>query len=284
MKWQPFMSTFVLNKMCEIISSGVRTDKGFKEVHLNTVAEHVFEFCVQDVSATQVYNHLRKWRGRWIQVSKLRDLSGASWDENTCSMVLEEEHYDGPDADHARDAEFLNTPIQNYNQMHHIFSFGLATGNHAMGSREPLGSPMPDFPATPNVEVIDGPDKHFDKPFEKPFDKPFDPGHDRKRKRGGLVEEEINVFCNMTEAVKEVATTIRECKPLDVHPDLYGAVMTQGGFSYEALMAALGHLLDNKAQGVGFVAMADAHTVLWLGSAWAFGYFGYFGSDSSVYG
>ena len=24
MKWQPFMSTFVLNKMCELISSGVK--------------------------------------------------------------------------------------------------------------------------------------------------------------------------------------------------------------------------------------------------------------------
>jgi hypothetical protein len=39
MKWQPFMSMFVLNKMCELISSGVRTDKGFKEVHLNAVAK-----------------------------------------------------------------------------------------------------------------------------------------------------------------------------------------------------------------------------------------------------
>ena len=121
---------------------------------------------------------------------------------------------------------------------------------------------MPDFPGTPDVEVLDGPDK----PFMRPFDKPFDPVHDRKRKRGGLMEEEINVFCSMTEAVKEVATTIRECKPLDVHPNLYGAVMTQGGFSDEALMAALSHLLDNKAQGVGFVAMADAHRVLWLRS------------------
>ena len=39
MQWQPFMSMFVLNKMCELICSGVRTDKGFKEVHLNTVAK-----------------------------------------------------------------------------------------------------------------------------------------------------------------------------------------------------------------------------------------------------
>ena len=146
--------------------------------------------------------------------------------------------------------------------MQHIFSFGLATGKHAMGSGEPLGSPMPEFPGTLDVEVVDGPDK----PFVKPFDKPFDPVHDRKRKRGGLMEEEINIFCSMNEVVKEVATTIRECKPLDVHPDLYGAIMTQGGFSDEALMAAPSHLLDNKAQGVGFIAMAGAHRVLWLRS------------------
>ena len=60
MKWQLFMSMFVLNKMCELISSGVRIDKGFKEVHLNTAAKQAFEFCGQEVSATQVYNHLRK--------------------------------------------------------------------------------------------------------------------------------------------------------------------------------------------------------------------------------
>ena len=39
MKWQPFLSMFVLNRLCGIIASGVRTDKGFKEVHLNTVAK-----------------------------------------------------------------------------------------------------------------------------------------------------------------------------------------------------------------------------------------------------
>ena len=110
MKWQPFMSTFVLNKMCELISSGVRTDKGFKEVHLNTVAKQVFEFCGQEVSATQVYNHLRKWRSRWIQVSKLRDLSGASWDENTCSIVLEAEHYAGHVAVSSQPSSFSYCP------------------------------------------------------------------------------------------------------------------------------------------------------------------------------
>ncbi|KAE8768802.1 Kelch-like protein 5 [Hordeum vulgare] len=57
----------------------------------------------------------------------------------------------------------------------------------------------------------------------------------------------------MTKAVKEVATAIRESKTLEIHPDLYNTVMEQDGFSDEALMAALSHLLDNKAEGVGYL-------------------------------
>ena len=89
------------------------------------------------------------------------------------------------------------------------------------------------------------------------------PVPDRKRKRAGFMEE-LSVFSSMTEAVKEVATAIRESKSVGVHHELYGAVMEQIGFSLEALMVSLSHQLDNKAQGVGFVAMGAAHMVLWL--------------------
>ena len=68
----------------------------------------------------------------------------------------------------------------------------------------------------------------------------------------------------MTEAVKEVAQAIRESKPTDMHPDLYNAVMDSVGFTEEALMVALGHLVDHKAQGVNFVGMAEQHRTLWL--------------------
>ena len=89
--------------------------------------------CGEEVTSTQVYNHPRKWRARWISVSKLKDLSGPSWDQNTL-IVLE---------DHPKDAKLLNTPIQNYNQMQHILSFGLATGKNAMGSMSLSVRPCP---------------------------------------------------------------------------------------------------------------------------------------------
>ncbi|KAE8782501.1 Translational activator GCN1 [Hordeum vulgare] len=136
----------------------------------------------------------------------------------------------------------------------HIFSLGLATVEHAMSSREALGSPMPEFPGTPDVElVLDGPDK----PFEHV------PMVDRKRTRSSLAEEDISVFTNMTEAMKEVATVIRESKSFDVQPEVYNAFMEQGGFDDEALMASLSHPLDNKAKCFGFVAMAGAHKDEW---------------------
>ena len=95
MKWLPFMSSFVLKKMCDLIQSGMRTDKGFKEVHLNTVAKGLADHCGVTVCSTQVYNHLRKWRHRWLTISRLRDLSGAQWCEDTKCIILEGVHYCG---------------------------------------------------------------------------------------------------------------------------------------------------------------------------------------------
>ena len=88
------MSSFMLRHLCQLISSGVRTDKGFKEVHLNQVAKQVQKFSGQEASRTHVYNHLRKWRVRLVKVTKLRELSGALWDDH-CMITLEEEHYNG---------------------------------------------------------------------------------------------------------------------------------------------------------------------------------------------
>ena len=132
----------------------------------------------------------------------------------------------------------------------------MGTSKHAMGSGQPLGSSMPKYPYTQESDTINV-DAH---------EKDGEHVHvlDRKRKRASFVDEELSVFSSMTEAVKEVATAIKASKSVDVHPEIYGAIMEQIGFSPEALMVALSHLLDNKAQGVGFVAMGADHRVLWL--------------------
>ena len=54
MKWLPFMSTFVLKHMTTLIRSGVRTDKGFKEVHLKACARALFAHCGAEIGRAHV--------------------------------------------------------------------------------------------------------------------------------------------------------------------------------------------------------------------------------------
>jgi hypothetical protein len=127
-----------------------------------------------------------------------------------------------------------------------------------MGSNEPLGKPTPSpKEATGTKEsdtiIINGPDKPSHAPRGK-------------RKRGALVEDELQAFSSITEVVRDVAQVIGDKKPVDMHPDLYHAVMSIVEFSQEALMASLGHLIDHKPQGTYYVGMNKAHMIMWLGT------------------
>uniref|UniRef100_A0A0D3HS06 Myb/SANT-like domain-containing protein n=1 Tax=Oryza barthii TaxID=65489 RepID=A0A0D3HS06_9ORYZ len=135
------MSAFMLRKMVELIAQGVKTNKGFKEVHLNQVAKNLTDHYGLDTSGTQVYNHLREWRSRWVRIARLKDLSGALWDDQNNMIVLEDEHYMGHTKDKSKDVEFLNVPLENYTPMAIIFGGTQATGRFAMGSNEALGGP-----------------------------------------------------------------------------------------------------------------------------------------------
>jgi hypothetical protein len=44
MKWLPFMSNFMLEKICALIKSEVIT---YKEVHLTSIAKALFEHCIR---------------------------------------------------------------------------------------------------------------------------------------------------------------------------------------------------------------------------------------------
>ena len=46
--------------MKQFIESGARADKGFKDKEVNMVAKQLREYYGEEVSFTQVYNHLRK--------------------------------------------------------------------------------------------------------------------------------------------------------------------------------------------------------------------------------
>jgi len=60
MHWSPVQSGFMLRRFHDLVGQGVKTEKGFKEVHVRQVALMVSEFAGVNVSTQQIYNHLRK--------------------------------------------------------------------------------------------------------------------------------------------------------------------------------------------------------------------------------
>jgi hypothetical protein len=95
MRWNNNTSGFVLRRMAQIVSEGSKTDKTYKDKDVNAVARLVSEFNGVPISATQVYNHLRKWKQKWSKIARLKDLSEASFDEDACAIMLEQDHYLG---------------------------------------------------------------------------------------------------------------------------------------------------------------------------------------------
>jgi hypothetical protein len=95
MRWNNNTSRFILMRMAQILSDGSRADKLFKDKNVNCVAKTLREYTRDVVSPTQVYNHLRKWKQEWSRVCKLKDLSGANFDEDVHAIMLDLDHYHG---------------------------------------------------------------------------------------------------------------------------------------------------------------------------------------------
>ena len=105
-----------------------------------------------------------------------------------------------------------------------------------------------------------------------------------KRKRGAFTEDEKLLLTKMSDAVNNVANALRETGPAHVDANLCLAVMETTRFSEEALIVAYTYLLDNKAQGRGFVGMSDSHRSLWLRTFLAKNYYMYNWSIARVHG
>ncbi|CAN6278687.1 unnamed protein product [Urochloa humidicola] len=261
LNWTTGMSGFVLHRFTELVAQGVKTDKGFKDVHLKKVAGDLSDFTGLNVIENQVYNHLRKWRARWTKIARLKDLSGANWDETLCMITLAPSHYEGHVKDHPKDAEFLNTPIVNYAQMEAIFASGVATRRFAMDSTEALGDPAD--AETMDVDPTDAPT-----PTEKSGDASDSKAKGNapplgKRKRG-MSEEDTSSMAGLTEAVWGFAGAVKETIHSEGAPGIVKAIMDCSNFTKPQLMFCLDHLMEHKRSALGFLDMDNEQRDLWL--------------------
>uniref|UniRef100_M8BHL1 Myb/SANT-like domain-containing protein n=1 Tax=Aegilops tauschii TaxID=37682 RepID=M8BHL1_AEGTA len=108
MVWTTSMTNTMLGFLADLVAKGKRTSSGFRETHLKQCAVVLNEQFKLAITFDQVRNHLKKWRKIWVRVVNLKNLSGAIWDEDTCTIRLSEEHYAG----HCMENGEINTSPQ----------------------------------------------------------------------------------------------------------------------------------------------------------------------------
>jgi hypothetical protein len=145
-----------------------------------------------------------------------------------------------------------------------------------MGSNEPFGKPVDLSTPEPQSNMIEQEELEFVDPFKTPgSQKTMDsnksnesskgvPTNLSKRKR--VAKEDRELMIGLTTAVNNVVENLIQLVKYDraMYAELYQAVMGVSGFTDEALMYALSHMMDNESQGFGFLEMTDPHMVLWL--------------------
>uniref|UniRef100_A0A804LUR2 Uncharacterized protein n=1 Tax=Zea mays TaxID=4577 RepID=A0A804LUR2_MAIZE len=142
-----------------------------------------------------------------------------------------------------------------------------------MGSNEPLGKPSDivdilDDGIEVTSDFVDASNltskgKTVDKgtPGDSIDTKPMSNLGKRKRY---VTDEDVVVFNGMKEDVSDVAAAVRESIHAEAAPGIYNAVINCPGFSREALMYALNHMMEHKATSLVFLDMTPDDRDLWL--------------------
>ena len=90
MHWPAALSTFVLNRMAELVKDGLDIDRGIRDASLDKICKDVLLFCNAKVSNTQLYNHLRKWKTRWNHLRILAQAEGVEWREESSTFFMDD--------------------------------------------------------------------------------------------------------------------------------------------------------------------------------------------------
>ncbi|ONM02273.1 10A19I.15 [Zea mays] len=93
--WTSAMSSFMLSYLSNVVSSGERTSSGFKKVHYNSCAKAINEKFQIALNGEQIKNHLKTWSRRFAKINRIRKVSGKGWDEDSFTITMDEEHYNG---------------------------------------------------------------------------------------------------------------------------------------------------------------------------------------------
>ncbi|XP_020081746.1 L10-interacting MYB domain-containing protein-like [Ananas comosus] len=271
-KWNSIMSRFFIQFMAEQARQGMKIDKSFKPQTLNAAVVAVNEQFGCKITESNVRNHLRTLRARWLQIKQLKEKSGVGWDEKEKKIIMGEDEYKTYIQANPKDEPYINKPINDYEELALICGNDQATGKYTKQTDQALGVNL-DGPSFINIDTTNEGDTGLDDIiFTESSQLPSTPKETTsnsskgKNKRIGekrLRDSETEVIRELATQVGQVATALKGTRSLQFSNELFQEVMKLP-FSVEQLEDAYDFLMENDVQARCFMAKPLEMRMKWM--------------------
>ncbi|XP_039120076.1 uncharacterized protein LOC120256443 [Dioscorea cayenensis subsp. rotundata] len=131
-RWKTEYDNYLIPLLVDQVSKGLKCDKSFKrEALMHVCTYHVNVKFNTEYTPENVENHYRTLKARYAEIKKVKDLSGAGWDDTTKTMILEPVVAFTYIEDHPAARPYINKPIENYEALKIICGEDYATASYA---------------------------------------------------------------------------------------------------------------------------------------------------------
>ncbi|XP_020693903.1 uncharacterized protein LOC110107834 isoform X1 [Dendrobium catenatum] len=265
-RWSPSMSRFLLSCLIEQAKLGLKVNKTFKRQAFIAAAEAVTERFKLLCSDSNVENHLRTIKTRFLQIKRLQSLSNTKFDEKEKKIIMDDVGYGAHIAANPKDEPFLNKPIEMYDEMAIICSEDNLTENFTNYLKEdPDGIAIV---APDDVNVVVDEDFEIEEDVdETPTRSQQVPSSSASTERTGQSSRRKH---NLAEKIDHLASQIGKLAEAirisrrGISSELFAEVMKVDGYDERSLGKAFDYLHENEKLGMAFLAKNGNLRQAWL--------------------
>ncbi|KAH7681163.1 Myb/SANT-like domain-containing protein [Dioscorea alata] len=210
-----------------------------------------------EFSAENVENHYRTLKSWYNEIKKVRDLSGAGWDDTTKTITLDPMVALTYVEAHPTAKAFINKPIEHYKALRVICGDDNATGAYATSVFAELGDNNSENEGN-NINNLN------DSPVEQPSDDDADANSappvmsspatssTPRSQRSSRASKNPSMMGDLIVVVGEMASAIKN--PTHWTESLYAKVMDVDGFDKKELVQVFDFLQFREIEARGFIA------------------------------
>ncbi|XP_039115840.1 uncharacterized protein LOC120251371 [Dioscorea cayenensis subsp. rotundata] len=240
-QWKAEYDSFLIPILLEQVRKWLKCDKSFKRATFVFAAVAVNARFNTEFSAENVENHYRTLKSRYAEIKKVRELSGARWDDATKTITLDPVVALTYIEAHLAAKAFINKPIVHYESLRAICGEYNATGEHESNNNNNFDEEPIEQPSDDDANANSAPPA-VSSPATSST--PRSQRSSRGSKNPSMMGDLIVVVGEMASAIKN---------PTHWTESLYAKVMEVDGFEKKELVHVFDFLQFREIEARGFM-------------------------------